>query len=128
MQRFNGHCYVIVALSDVKKYSLQRKSAVFLKLNISKSSGNFFVKMVAFCRDKNSFILHQKHENFRFPLHPPFKTVKKQELRIHAHDLKLQESYNHRHLCLSLVQNLTLHCYNSFPNLQCIHLLVFSLL
>ena len=60
-QRLNGHCYVsafTMPTSDVKQYFLLRKSAVFSKLNNSKSSWNFFVKLVAFCRDKK--FLHLK--------------------------------------------------------------------
>ena len=73
MQRLNWHCHVIAALPNVKKYSLQRIPAVFLKLNISKSSRIFWSKWLHFVEIKNFFILHQKHDNFRFPLHPSFK-------------------------------------------------------
>ena len=81
--RSQWHCYVTVALPDVEKYFLLQKSAVFSKVNISKSIGKYFFKMVAFCRDKKFFILHQKHENFWFPSHPlPFKQKKKLDIFI----------------------------------------------
>ena len=55
-------------LPDVKKNFLLRKSVVFSKLNISKSGWSFFVKMVAFCRDKNpsSYIKNIKIFDFRY--------------------------------------------------------------
>ena len=66
MQRVNWHCYVIAALPEVKKYFLLQKSAVFSKLNISKSSWNFLVKMVAFCKDKK--LLHLTPKTWKFSI------------------------------------------------------------